>query len=106
MVLTDPNALPLEFSLIQQSLPTTHLNLRQSDLDGLNLNVTVPTSALKGGVKLPVFAFIHGGGFAGGSATWPQYDFARIVELSVNKGTPIIAVGIKYVPLGILLSEH
>ena len=69
-----------------------------SELNGLNLNVTVPL--VKGEVptaeqKLPVFMFVHGGGFALGSNAWPQYDQARIVTLSAEMGKPIIGVGIK-----------
>lgn len=38
---------------------------------------------------------IHGGGFATGSASWPQWDLAPLVERSVKLGSPVIAVGIK-----------
>jgi carboxylesterase type B len=39
--------------------------------------------------------FVHGGGFANGSANHPHYDLAKITQLSVKTGTPIIAVGVK-----------
>lgn len=71
-----------------------------SELDGLNLNITVPL--LEGNFptpekKLPVFMFVHGGGYSLGSNAWPQYDQARIVRLSAEMGMPIIGVGIKLV---------
>lgn len=43
-----------------------------------------------------MIAFIHGGGFAIGANSWPQYDFRRLVELSVREGLPVIGVNIKY----------
>jgi hypothetical protein len=36
-----------------------------------------------------------GGGFAVGSSWYPHYDPAALVELSVEKGKPIIGVTIK-----------
>ncbi|PVH70749.1 putative carboxylesterase [Cadophora sp. DSE1049] len=90
-VIHDPNACSLEQRLIQQSLPVS--DLVQSDLNGLNLNITLPTGSLG---LLPVFVFIHGGGFSVGSNAWPQYDLARIVQHSVSMGKPVIGVGINY----------
>ena len=69
-----------------------------SELDGLNLNITVPLLEGKfpdADKKLPVFMFVHGGGFALGSNAWPQYDQARIVKLSAEIGYPVIGIGIK-----------
>lgn len=51
---------------------------------------------ISAGAKLPVVVFIHGGGFEIGSNSWPQYDFRRIVELSVARRQPVIGVNIKY----------
>lgn len=83
----------MELGHIQQSLPKT--DLRQSELNCLNLCVTVPkeASALS---KLPVIVFLHGGGFAIGSNAWPQYDFRRFVRLSRESQQPVIGVNIKY----------
>ena len=82
----------LEFGFIQQKLTSPPFS--QSELDGLNLNITVPagTSASN---KLPVFVFIHGGGFSIGGNSWPQYDMAKFVQLSTDIGEPIIAINIK-----------
>lgn len=69
-----------------------------SDTEGLNLNITIPKTADGTPIadqKLPVYAFIHGGGFQGGSSHFPQYDLARFVHLSAAKGMPLIAVSIK-----------
>ncbi|KAK6064902.1 carboxylesterase [Seiridium cupressi] len=45
---------------------------------------------------LPIFVFLHGGGFALGSNAWPQYDLARIVKYSAEIGKPVIGVQINY----------
>jgi carboxylesterase type B len=69
-----------------------------SELDGLHLNVSVPTygNEMAGSdEKLPVLVFIHGGGFRVGSNAWPQYDLAKIVRLSKDNDSPVIGVGIK-----------
>ena len=44
-----------------------------------------------------MLVFVHGGGFVTGSGNWPQWDTAKIVELSIQAGQPIVAVGIKSV---------
>ncbi|KAJ6027340.1 hypothetical protein N7499_000895 [Penicillium canescens] len=67
----------------------------ESDLDCLNLNITLP-AATSPASKLPVFLFIHGGGLVTGASSFPQYDMARFVKMSVQKGFPIIAVSINY----------
>jgi carboxylesterase type B len=85
-----------EFGFIQKSLPVQELT--SSDLEGLNLNITVPLIKDKlptSEHQLPVFVFVHGGGFGVGSNAWPQYDLARIVKLSAEMGLPVIGVGIK-----------
>jgi len=76
--------------LIQKSLP--HDSFSSSATDCLNLNVCVPENS-KG--PLPVFVYLHGGGFAIGSNAWPQYDLARIVKYSEEIGKPVIGVQIK-----------
>lgn len=96
-----PNGPDFEYTLLQQSLDYDRDAVRMSDIDGLNLNIFVPTpeagaSTSPSQKSLPVFAFIHGGGFNGGSGSFPAYDMTRIVRLSVAKGTPIIAVAMKY----------
>lgn len=85
-----PIACELEFGLIQKSLP--HASFNQSSTECLNLNVVVPTGQHE---ALPVFIFIHGGGFAIGSNAWPQYDLGRIVKLSQTIKRPVIGVQIK-----------
>jgi len=68
-----------------------------SDVNGLNLNIYVPTEGLTSSSNLPVFAFIHGGGFNGGSSSFPPYDMTRFIRLSIEKSMPVIAVSLKYV---------
>lgn len=93
-VISPPIGCQIEFSFIQHSLPTEEF--QSSETEGLNLNVTVPKDA-QAGDKLPVFVFLHGGGYFIGGNTWPQYDLAKFVNLSTVQGKPIIAVNIKYI---------
>jgi carboxylesterase type B len=82
------------FDIIQHSLPTPDFEI--SELHGLHLNITIPlTEGKLLAQKNPVLVHILGGGFGGGSNLWPQYDQARLVRLSLDKGMPIIGVGIK-----------
>ncbi|CAG8909735.1 unnamed protein product [Penicillium egyptiacum] len=100
-----PNGIDIEFSRIQRPLP--HPELQQSDVECLNLNITTP-KAVSAGVNLPVIVFIHGGGFAIGANSWPQYDFRRLIELSVREQQPVIGVNINYRlgALGFLTSKE
>lgn len=85
-----------EFTFIQKSLPMPKMTM--SELEGLHLNITVPLidgKVLTVDRKLPVFVFVHGGGFGLGSNAWPHYDQARFVKQSVEMGLPVIGVGIK-----------
>ncbi|RAL15753.1 putative carboxylesterase [Aspergillus homomorphus CBS 101889] len=95
----------LELSIIQHPLPRKPLP--QSDVDCLNLNIAVPNDTTTDS-HLPVFVFIHGGGLSIGANSWPQYDLERLVELSVLKGLPIVAVSINYRlgMLGFMTSEE
>ena len=95
-VVSNPEACGFEHQLIQHSLP--HEPFQVSDTDGLNLNISVPSSdaeGIKPEAALPVFVYIHGGGFGIGSNSWPQYDLARLVRLSAEKGKPVVGVSIK-----------
>ncbi|KAI4596293.1 hypothetical protein KJ359_005422 [Pestalotiopsis sp. 9143b] len=87
----------MEFSFIQHTLPKPEFP-GASDVDGLNLVVTVPSSegAQTKHEPLPVLVFIHGGGYAIGGNSWPQYDFSRLVRLAAELGKPIIGVNINY----------
>ena len=97
MVASNPEACGFEQQgLIQHTLPFEPFKV--SDIDGLNLSVSVPCrdgENIKPDAALPVFVFIHGGGFGIGSHSWPQVDLARFVKLSAEKGSPVIGVGIK-----------
>ncbi|PGH05139.1 hypothetical protein AJ79_06887 [Helicocarpus griseus UAMH5409] len=97
LVISPKDGCDREFGLIQHSLPKPEFTF--SDVDGLNLNISTPDDwqkLLGEGNGLPVFVFIHGGGFAIGSNAWPQYDTNRFVKLSVDSGRPVIAVSINY----------
>ncbi|KAK7203061.1 Alpha/Beta hydrolase protein [Myxozyma melibiosi] len=65
----------------------------------LNLTISVPTSLLESGdeAKVPVLAWVHGGGLkTGGGACCGLEDCARIVDLSIAEGKPVVAVAIQY----------
>ncbi|KAJ4345460.1 uncharacterized protein N0V89_011591 [Didymosphaeria variabile] len=88
-----------EFHFIQKELPLPPNVPDHSDIEGLNLNITVPKSKdgdIDTNAKLPVHVFVHGGGFAFGSSWYPHYDSAPLVKLSVEKGKPFIGVTINY----------
>jgi carboxylesterase type B len=86
-----PKALDIELSIVQQQLPKPNITL--SDTECLNLNITVPEGSHQ--KPLPVFLFIHGGGFAIGSNCWPHLDPARLVQFSAQNKLPVIGVVIK-----------
>ncbi|OQD69775.1 hypothetical protein PENPOL_c002G10596 [Penicillium polonicum] len=88
-----PTGCEIELNVIQHSLPKKQLI--QSDLDCLNLNITLPSGTTPSS-KLPVFLFIHGGGLVIGANSWPQFDFARFVKLSEERGLSIVGVSINY----------
>ena len=96
-VISPPNGVDMELGFIQTTLPKTEFP-GISDIEGLHLNISVPKQAksITGNEALPVLVFIHGGGYAIGGNWWPQYDTAKLVQLSQTLGKPIIAVNINY----------
>lgn len=97
-VIYPPESCEMEMSFIQQSLDKPVVP-PPSDLEGLNMNITVPL--FKGEVlppkdsKLPILVYVHGGGFTFGSSSYPHYDQSHIVEMAVESGQPLIAINIK-----------
>lgn len=82
--------------LLQHKLDYDPEAARMSDVDGLNLNIFAPASdGSTDFSSLPVFVFIHGGGFNGGSSSYPPHDMTRFVRLSIAKGMPVISVSLK-----------
>jgi carboxylesterase type B len=61
-------------------------------MECLTLNIVTPKNIQH---PVPVFVFIHGGGFSIGANSWPQCDPTRLVELSIEKNTPVIGINIK-----------
>ncbi|KAF3937687.1 Cholinesterase [Dactylella cylindrospora] len=70
------------------------LGLPESE-DCLNLNIIRPAAGCSN-KKLPVFVWIHGGGFTSSGSSNPPYNMTFQVEQSVKIGKPIIAVSINY----------
>ena len=90
-------AINREFGFLQKTLPLPEVPTH-SDIDGLNLNITVPLNKdgeIDTSASLPVYVFIHGGGFAVGSSWYPHYNPAPLVKLSIEKKKPIIGITIK-----------
>ncbi|KIX92996.1 uncharacterized protein Z520_11269 [Fonsecaea multimorphosa CBS 102226] len=94
--LISPNACELEQGLVQKALPFVPLPI--SDTECLTLNITAPSlaSTTSQAYLLPVLAFVHGGGFTTGSSSFPQNELARITEVSIQAGMPMISVNINY----------
>ncbi|RSL84917.1 hypothetical protein CEP51_003642 [Fusarium floridanum] len=92
-VITPHGAVDMEMQLIQQGILKFDVP-PMSDLDGLNLNITLPKDCNEAS-QLPVLVFVHGGSFTFGSSSYPHYDQSRIVELSIEMGKPIVAVNFK-----------
>lgn len=83
------------------------------EFDCLNLSITLPLHALLSKKSLPVFVFIHGGAFVGGSHAIQLhgrevFDPTGLVRHSIKIGKDIIGVGINYRvgPLGFLASKE
>ncbi len=93
VVLQPLDACEREQRMIQAYLP--FLPLKQSATEGLTLSINVPNVIISV-EKLPVIVFVHGGGFANGSAYHPTYDLTRFTQLSVDMDMAVIAVGVKY----------
>lgn len=72
--------------------PLSHEDFKMSGTDCLNINIVAPKEISS---PLPVFVFVHGGGFSIGSNAWPQYDPTRLIEMSIEKGTPVVGINIK-----------
>ncbi|EXJ66472.1 uncharacterized protein A1O5_10624 [Cladophialophora psammophila CBS 110553] len=99
-VVSPPESCDMEMSFIQQSLEKPTIP-PMSDLEGLNLNITLPLvdgqlPSLHTNRGLPVLVYVHGGGFFFGSNSYPHYDQARIAEQGMRDGCPFIAMNINY----------
>ncbi|USP74119.1 para-nitrobenzyl esterase [Curvularia clavata] len=86
-----PMGCDMELSLIQKPLP--HKTFPMSTTECLNLNMSIPENHSG---ALPVFIFLHGGGYTIGSNAWPQYDLARLIQLSQDMKKPVIGITINY----------
>ncbi|KAK2011787.1 alpha/beta-hydrolase [Colletotrichum eremochloae] len=63
--------------------------------DCLYLNIVRPAN-VPPTAKLPVMAWIHGGGFLEGSANDPRYNGSFLVDNSVKMGIPVIFASLNY----------
>ncbi|KAH7057936.1 Alpha/Beta hydrolase protein [Linnemannia elongata] len=77
--------------------PTYPFGVEHSEVDGLNLNIFVPLSALKDGAEpVPVMTWIHGGALRNGANCVPLYDARNLVEHSIKLNQPVIVVAVNY----------
>lgn len=98
-------ALPTELPRLE---PT-----RTDEFNCLNLSITIPAEVLRSDRKIPVFVFVHGGAFVGGSHAIQLhgrevFDPAGLVRHSMRIGKDMIGIGINYRvgPLGFLASKE
>ncbi|CAG8983898.1 hypothetical protein HYALB_00005538 [Hymenoscyphus albidus] len=81
----------------------------EDELECANLIVVVPEELqIEKEELFPVMVWVHGGGFSGGSNSWPQYDISKFVQTSTEIGKPIIGVALNYRlgPFGFLASSE
>ncbi|KAG9061187.1 hypothetical protein KI688_007525 [Linnemannia hyalina] len=79
------------------SHPTYPFGVEHSEVDGLNLNIFVPLSALKEGAEpVPVMTWIHGGALRTGANYVHLYDARNLVEHSIKLNQPVIVVAVNY----------
>ena len=108
---------PQEYWKYWEAQPLTDLPVldavRIDELQCLNLSITAPADALNANLKLPVFVFIHGGAFIGGSHAIQLhgrevFDPTGLVRESLRLAMPMIAIGLNYRvgPLGFLASKE
>ncbi|KAJ5779251.1 Alpha/Beta hydrolase protein [Penicillium paradoxum] len=90
--LSPENGCEWEQKLLQHTLEFPEYP--QSDTECLTLNIAVPD--IKKPSALPILLLVHGGAFATGSSSYPQYDLARITKLSLDQERPMVVVGINY----------
>ncbi|KAF9090699.1 hypothetical protein BGX29_011338 [Mortierella sp. GBA35] len=77
--------------------PTYAFGVEHSELEGLNMNIFVPLSALAEGAEpIPVMTWVHGGAYRHGANCIPLYDARNFVQHSVELNQPVIVVAINY----------
>ncbi|KAH8813521.1 carotenoid ester lipase precursor [Flagelloscypha sp. PMI_526] len=89
--------LPLPKGLVDSTidwlLNTAYLAILPDDEDCLTINIVTP-KGVKPGAKLPVAAWIFGGGFELGGVQY--YPGGTIVDKSIDLGTPVVYVSFNY----------
>lgn len=95
--IADPGNCDREHRLFQHTLPRPDFDFSATEC--LTLNVSVPSAEARRAAAgpLPVVVLMHGGGFVTGSAHWPQYDMASLVERSEKAALPVVGVSIRQV---------
>ncbi|KAL7916803.1 Alpha/Beta hydrolase protein [Trichoderma velutinum] len=75
-----------------------------NEFECLSVIISAPKQALINGAKgeqakdlLPILVYVHGGAFKEGAHTGAFYDTARMTDISVRDGKPVIIVSIQYV---------
>jgi para-nitrobenzyl esterase len=97
---TAPMAVQVPLKFVEYSVSPDHASPGISE-DCLYLNIWKPESAKKGD-KLPVYYFIHGGGFAIGSESQYDYDGSNLAR----QGIIVVTVGYRLGALGFLSTQE
>lgn len=79
----------------QDAMPPFFAETKSISEDCLNLRIARP-SGTTAEAKLPVVIWVHGGGVVKGSAYDSHFEPDKLMELSVERGMPIIYVAINY----------
>ncbi|KAF9906355.1 hypothetical protein EC991_000758 [Linnemannia zychae] len=77
--------------------PNYQFGVEHSELDGLNMNIFVPLSALEQGAEpVPVLTWIFGGSLRSGNNAVPVYDARNFVHHSIQLNQPVLVVQPNY----------
>ncbi|KIP02703.1 hypothetical protein PHLGIDRAFT_78736 [Phlebiopsis gigantea 11061_1 CR5-6] len=90
-----PLNIPIGFEALTQSFVASYASTQVGPWgeDCLTINIWTPAN-ITAGMKLPVIAYIFGGGFEAGSTS--AYDPTAIIERSVEIGDPVMFVSMNY----------
>ena len=80
---------------LQDAVPPAFDQVEKISEDCLNLRISRPVGT-ESNDKVPVVAWLHGGGIVRGSAYDSHFDPERLIQLSTSAGQPVIFVAIQH----------